>query len=480
MLNSMRNTKKKAWIIIGVSAALILGSAGVVYMDYTTIGEEEAKIERLKNENMKANLRISKIRGHEDRVLRERLVVSERVKILPEDKEINEFVQKISDFSSASGVEVTKLDDSAARNRGRRKSAGAFLDIAYKLEVRGTLSQFLDFMHRFESHDRFIKVKQFTIANDEGSSQFEEEDGPPVHQIEMVLETYVYQPGGKGQGPVKIVNEEKRTLALLKEGALVDPLELESYDYQPRPERRDILADPRVKSGVNAELRRVAAKNLEEQEKALKEFTEEFTAIKAALEEESKLESFVERITFSTRVNEKMASFAARIEAAEKSRLISSRSLATRFQEEIAGPFALMYKTRREQDTQGLAFQELEAEYRRMKSAFEGGRYGEVVAAAKALRKIKTKDASGEMKDVFARIDKISARAIARQEFSQIPITVTGYVFQPSRPEKAVVIINDRAYSPGEVFAEGVIVGRIDLSQVVFLYKEEEITRSLD
>lgn len=480
MLNAITKTKKKAWIIIGVSAALVLASAGVVYMDYTTIGEEEAKTEGLKNENMKANIRISKIRNIEDRVLKERLIVSERVKILPEDKEINDFVQKITDFSTASGVEVTKLDDSAARNRGRRKSAGAFLDIAYKLEVKGTLSQFLDFMHRFETHDRFVKVKQLSISNDQSAMTNEDDEGPAVHQIELILETYVYQPGKKGAAPVAITNADKRTLALTKQGAVIDPLELESYDYESQPERRDIFADPRVKSGVGAELRRVAAKNKEEQEKVLGEVTEEFARLRKALDAEAKLESFVERVTFSSKLNEQLAAFNRKLQEIDDTKAISDRELADKLESDVSKPFALLYRTRKETDSQGMAFQELEAEFKRMERAFAAGQFAEVMAAAKALALVKTEGSGPEMERVFARIDKISARASARQEFSQIPMAVTGYVFQPARPEKAVVIINDRAYSPGDVFAEGVIVGQIDLSRVVFLYKEEKIVRSLD
>ncbi len=478
MLNTIKNVKKKAWIIIGVSFSLILTSAGVVYMDYTTIGEEEAKIVRLKGDNVKADLRISKIRGHEDRVLKERMVVKERVKILPEDKEINQFVQKITDFSSASGVEVTKLDDSSARNRGRRKSAGAFLDVAYKMDVRGTLSQFLDFMHRFESHDRFIKVKQLTIANDESPGG--ESGVAAVHQIEIELETYIYQPGKSKSGPVEIVNADKRTLALIERGGAVDPIELESYDFTPNPERRDIFADPRVKSGVNAELRRVQAKNIEEQERTFDELTNGFAKLRKALKEEKEVESFVERISFSAKVNEQMSNFSQKLEDVVKTRAITSRDLASRFEDEVAGPFAIIYRARRESDTLGLAFQELDSEYRRMAISFEAGRYSEVIASAKALGAVKTAASGSDMEQVFTKIEKISARATARQEFAQIPIAVTGYVFQPSKPNQGIVIINDRAYSPGEVFAEGVIVGRIDLSQVVFLYKEEQIVRSLD
>ncbi|MFT7617989.1 MAG: Tfp pilus assembly protein PilO [Planctomycetota bacterium] len=479
MLNAIRNTKKKAWIIIGVSASLILGSAGVVYMDYTTIGEEEAKIGSLKNQNSMANVRISKIRGHEDRVLKERMVVKERVKILPEDKEINQIVKKITDFSAASGVEVTDLDDSSARNRGRRKSAGAFLDIAYKLGVRGTLAQFLDFMNRFESHDRFVKVKSLAISSDQKPSG-DDEEGPAIHQIELVLETYVYQPGQNNQAPVNIVNADKRTLALMEEGGNVDPFELDFYDYVIQNDRRDIFADPRVKSGVNAELRRVQAKNIDEQEKMLEQFVENFGKLKQALEDEAKLLSFVEKLTFAATVNEQLTAFSQELETAQKTKSISARSLQGRFEDEVVTPFRAIYKIRRENDSRGLAQKELEAEYRRMSLSFDAGRYEDVIASAKALGAVKTADSGPKMKGVFSKIEKISLRASTRHEFAQIPIAVTGYVYQPSQPTQGIIIINSRAYSPGEVFAEGVIVGKIDLSQVVFLYKEEEIIKSLD
>lgn len=478
MLNSIRKIKKKAWIVIGVSAGLVLASAGVVYMDYQAIGEEEQAIEGVIAQNQAADRRIGQIRNIEDRVLRERYRVGEYVKVLPDDKEINDLVKKISEFSASSGVEITKLDDSAARSRGRKKAATAFEEAAYKLDLRGTLSEFLDFMHRFETHDRFIKVKSFSISNDQ-SGRNSEQSGPPRHSIEMTLETYVYNPG-KGAQQVDIVNAQKRSLALLEGAPITESLELETYDYMPQPDRRDLFADPRLAADVSAENQRVAAQNVEEQKKLLDEMKSRFDAIRTALEEEALITSFVKKVEFGRQVSDEMAKLAVDIDNAKKSALFREKSLADMFQRDILKPFDVLYAERKKADERGLAQRELKVELAHMQTAFDAGRHDEVVSSARALLTAKTSTDGEEIAAIFARIEQLGARAQARVEFAEIPIELKGYVFEPAHPERAVVIINDRAYSQGEVLADGVIVGRIDLSRVTFVYKDEVIEKPLD
>ncbi|MCB9833249.1 MAG: type 4a pilus biogenesis protein PilO [Planctomycetes bacterium] len=478
MLNSIRKVKKKAWIVIGVSAAFVLASAGVVYMDIKSIGEEELATQAAAMQNQAADRRIAQIRNIEDRVLRERYRVGEYVKVLPDDKEINDFVQKISEFSAASGVEITKLDDSAARSRGRKKAASAFEEAAYKLLLDGTLSEFLDFMHRFETHDRFIKVKSFAIKNQQSAAQGEVE-GPQRHSIEMTLETYVYNPG-KGAQQVDIMNADKRSLALLETEPIADSLELETYDYLPQPERRDPFADPRLKAEVSAENQRIAAQNVEEQKKTLDGLLDRFAAIRKALDEEGLITSFVKKVEFGRQLSDQMAKLAVEIESAHKNATFRDKALAESFQRDLAQPFGVLYGERKKVDERGLAQRELKVELEHMNAAFTAGRYEEVVGSARAIMAAKTAANGEEVAKIFREIEYLAGRAQARVEFASIQLELKGYVFEPDRPERAVVIINDRAYSRGEVLADGVIVGRIDLSRVVFLYKDEEIEKPLD
>ena len=479
MLNALKSTKKKAWIIIGVSTFLILGSAGVAYMDYSTIGDEEQQIAVLETENTRADTRISKINSIEDRVLRDRLIVKERVKILPDDKDINQFVKKISDFSADSGVEITRLDDSAARNRGRRQSSGAFLDVAYKLELAGTMDQFLEFMHRFETHDRFVKVKSFSISNNE-TSRDEEIQGLPLHKIELVLETYIYKPAKGSRPPVNILNGDKRTVALLEKEPEADTLELQVYNYHPQSGRRDIFADPRQRAGASQERNRIVAQDAAKQKEVLEELIKEFAVIKTALSDEQKIKRFVEKIAFAEKVSDRIAALARTIEELTANKVFRDPDLLKKFHINVKLPFSVVYDSRQDMDSRGLAHRELKVEYEHMLSAFEAGLFEDVLASSQALGSVKSANVGTEITALFTKIDAISSRASARLEFAQIPINLRGYVFQDDKPEQAVIIINNRAYSRGDVLADGVIVGRIDLSQVVFLYKDEEITKALD
>ena len=113
--------KKVAWIIAGSSFLVVLLCAAVVVMDHKKMGEERGSIDGLRTQISKAESRIRAIPDLETRVLRERAKVKENVKILPSDNDINTFVEKISEFAKAAGVEIMSLDDKSAKTRNQRK-----------------------------------------------------------------------------------------------------------------------------------------------------------------------------------------------------------------------------------------------------------------------------------------------------------------------------------------------------------------------
>ncbi|WP_410961806.1 hypothetical protein, partial [Salmonella sp. SAL4359] len=86
------------------------------------------------------------------------------VRILPDEKEINEFVDQLTKFAGKSEVRIKKLDDEEARARSGRNQQGAtaaFDRIVYKLSIEGNCEQLLSFMDLFENHERFVRIGSF-------------------------------------------------------------------------------------------------------------------------------------------------------------------------------------------------------------------------------------------------------------------------------------------------------------------------------
>ncbi|MCA9322044.1 MAG: type 4a pilus biogenesis protein PilO, partial [Planctomycetes bacterium] len=439
MLNVIRNAKKKAWIIIGVSTALVFSCAGVVWMDHGTIKEEDEKIAGLEASITKAEGRISKIRGHEDRVLRGRLVVKEYAKILPSDKDIHEFVKRITEFSVASGVEISELNDSDARNRGRRQSKDPFQKINYKLKLRGDLGATLDFINRFESYERFVKVGQLKIASETANSR---DAGEGIrHNVDLELETYVYEPG-RALTAVEIANSEKRTFEILEKEPLNVDLAMDSYVYQPRSDRRDPFADPRRSIGTGAGEGPIVDAEVEAQIAKLEELVVRFETLKRDLAAEDEVEGFVARMEYAKRLSQSFIDFKNEVEELRKVKFFSKADLLDRFDEEIAEPFLVLLAEREATDGEGLKRQELMAQLEHYEHAFSEGRFSDVVDGADAILSAKTDLDDPEIHEILEGIQRVAGRARARIEFAQMSLAITGYVILENRPTGSVVIIN--------------------------------------
>lgn len=479
MLNTIPNKKKKALIISGASFLLVIACAGVVWVDWKEIKKEQADVESLRMQIDKADARIRKIPEIELRVLRERSIVRENVKILPSDAEINEFVEKITEFASSSGVEVVSLDEKSARDHAKKKSAEIFARIVYKMKIMGTVSQFLDFLNRFETHDRFCSINQFTIkgGKKDESKKAASETQVVRHEIELEVETYVYNARASGEQPVEILNADQKLAKVLRAEEIANALTLDSYTYSSKPERRDPFVDPRIseQAGNTAPV----AENAEAQEKMLDELRRGMAELNKALAEEMKIDDIVTRHEYTKRLNLKLIEFETHLKKLDSEKFFSSKELAGLFKSDVHEPMARIMKDR-PSSAPGFEIHEIESQLGKMGLAFEQGRFQDVVTSAATLLGSKSSSAPEEVVELFSKVEFLKDRAQARIEFGQKPIRFSGVVYVRNNPKSAVVIINDRAYSPGDVMDDGVVIRSVDPAQVTFLYKKEEIAKALE
>jgi Tfp pilus assembly protein PilO len=473
--------KKTAWIIVGVACAMVLGCAGVVYLDVKKMGEEKEASEGLKSQIAKADARLRAIPDLELRVLRERTRVKEQVKILPDDNDINNFVDKISEFAKTSGVEIESLDDKSAKTRQARKATETFVRIIYKLAARGTFAQFVDFVNRFETHDRFVSVNSFTVKSDSKSGVKKDggADAPAQHSVDVEIETYVYNANqGPEKPPVDIQNADQKLAKILRTEPVQGVLALDRYAYVAHPERRDPFADPRREEGQKVEVK--SEENSEADAKLLAELTEELKKVTDAVGNESGIADLVTRIEYSKRLNSQIAAFKDKVADVRKNeKAFTTKDARSAFASRVEQPLLKLLGSRTA-TTPDIMAQEIESQYVKMAAAFEQKRHAEVLAAAKTLLDTRPGEADAVLAKLFDKVAILAHRAEARHEFEQKTLKFSGLVFKPSDPQKAVIIINDKAYAAGDVMDDGVVVRSIDPGKVVFLYKREEIVASMD
>ena len=476
MLNELKSNRKQTWILLGGTALLVLSLSGVVWNDISHIGDVEEQIAGVERQVQDADQRISKIPAIESRVLHERLVVDTYAKILPSDDQINHFVDTITEFANESGIEIHQLDDQSARSRGRKKSREPFVKIIYKLVVKGSVEQFLDFLHAFETYDRFVKVTQLDIATEANT---DEPRAGQRHAISLELETYVYNPKGASADPVRIVNAEAKTAQILKTEDLGEPLTLARFEFEPDSDRRDAFIDPRRSKSAPAVAEEGPSATLAAR---FEELTSGLARIQEALDKgaTAKLD-LVQRIDFARRIGTEIENFSKSVATVEVKKIFSGTSLEERFRAEIDVPFRKLLAAHGSKGAQGLMEQELGAEVSRLMQLFAKKEYDAVVTATSTLLAVAPgQEISAGMRAHLEKLEALRMRSIARSEFSKKGLSVAGMVFQPSNPDRAVVIVNDRAYSQGESIDDETTVRTIRPGLVTFVFKTEEIEHRLD
>src|SRR6185503_2642769 len=114
-----------------------------------------------------------------------------------------------------------------------------------KLQLAGTFDQFLKFLNLFETLDRIINTRAYSISA--GRIVGAGRERHAIHEIQLDLATYIYTPSAGLAKPVEIANYDRRKddpviqkLVRQQKAARVD-----TYQLKPRINRRDPLVDPR-------------------------------------------------------------------------------------------------------------------------------------------------------------------------------------------------------------------------------------------
>jgi len=145
-----RFTEKQLTIMTIVVAVIITGLfAALIYRDLRAIDEEDAKMTQTRQNIRSAESEIQKFPQRETDVIVFREIVKRDSAILPDESEINKFINVIGEFEKYSGVVVTSVQGLSNRARGK-KSKEAILKIPMKIKLMGSMDQLLKFINLFE------------------------------------------------------------------------------------------------------------------------------------------------------------------------------------------------------------------------------------------------------------------------------------------------------------------------------------------
>ena len=147
-------TNRRQQVLFGsiVCGVAVLGLLGwLIYSDMEEIKETQKSSQTMQGKIRKAEADINTIADFEEQVLILRERVKEYVRILPDDTEIHEFVDKLTQFAQEAGVDLVQLDDTGAQRRAgpKSKKKEAFERVVYKLKLRSPTDSLLRFLSLF-------------------------------------------------------------------------------------------------------------------------------------------------------------------------------------------------------------------------------------------------------------------------------------------------------------------------------------------
>jgi Tfp pilus assembly protein PilO len=260
-------TQKKLLLTIGgTSLALCLVAGGGIYYASGLIAEVELQIEDKQKAITAAEAKIATIPVLERDVIVLRENLDEYVKILPNDRELADFLRMLNQFNRQSGVQAKVLQPKTRREaKGER-----FTPIEYSYELTATLWQCMKFMNLIENFERFVSIVDFTITAGSETNGADTREGDVVHKVRLTLQTYAYN--GKADGKeVQIPDYKDKKQALQEEiWKRMQAIRIDKYEHPGEKGRRDVLVDPRERGDLRlqgpsqAEQRTVLERNVTE------------------------------------------------------------------------------------------------------------------------------------------------------------------------------------------------------------------------
>jgi Tfp pilus assembly protein PilO len=469
-------TQKKQLLAIGGGAGLVcaLAISGVFYAQ-GLIDEINVSIESKQQAISAAETKIAQIPSLEKQVVILRENLDEYVKILPDSKELNEFVRMLNQFERQSGIIGSGL---VLKNAKASKDNVRFTLVEYTYEGTSTMWEFLKFVNLIENYDRFVTISEFSIQSGDKGRGEEMRGRDVVHSMRLTLQTYSYN--GKSTGKDVVIPDYDALVAALSEeiwkGEKAIPFE--KYTSKNSTTRRDILVDPRLREDMSgsgaspAEQRAILDKYIGEV-KSLKDMQQRLRRQDTTMFEQYALEK---------QIRELLAKLATNIEA-DAAKL-------------TYGPYRMQWG------------EQVVAPLEAVKAAFDNGPkpepkdldpYLPQKELEQLVAQLEADCAAGQLEDAKQRFELVASRlgvkaddprhalAVAAKawhvkattalDFRALDLKLQGVVV--NRGGRSGVLINGEVYEEGEYVSDDLLVKQVEEEQVWFVFRGLTLVRTL-
>jgi Tfp pilus assembly protein PilO len=459
--------ERKILLGIGIGTLVVSAALGYgIYYSMGEIGEKESAIQTKRDEIAAAQKKIAEIKAIEDKVIVLRESVSSLASVLPTQKEMEEFVTQIAVSKGETGVHMRELTLKPAAG-GKQTLGKVFEKISYGIELRGSIWQFLEFLHRLESFKRFVMIPNIKIS----PGQREKGLSDVLHTYRLDVETFTYNPG-KSASTESIASYEVRAKNLREEiDRSIYTIEQPPVEFSGQRGRRDVFVDPRAKSGGKDE--GVPIEQQREIVEKLRARVDEFAALVTKLKSS---QSFIERFEVRAQLDEKAPALEVDIEKACKEATVTDTFLVRTLQNEVKDAFQKAKKAGGAAPAEdGPSVAELTNLVAKIREILQSGRLREAIDAAKPiLDRAAAIEKDPARKPLIDELRRIDADARIAERFEKKKLNIGGIVLYENRK---AALINGRALEPGDALDEDLVVADIQEDGVTFVLENVQITK---
>lgn len=452
-----------------VGAAMLVGGLFLVRHGIDTKRAELAEVEVQISQARSLIETTSKL---EEAVIVHRETDEAVAKILPNDRDVLDFVRRLQSFAFQSGIRMTSYDDKQeVATRDAKKID--FQRVGYKLQLQADIFGLMAFTDLIESDERFMRVPAFKLKS-APRQKLEELGTQPMHSVEMEVETYVYAPRSSTK-PVEIEDfDTKRDLLRSRIGARQRELVHTPYDYQGPRSRRDPWVDPRVPVDAVQE----GELTIEQQFDLVESLSKETKAVAALMEGWQSSDNLIAEMKARSELESRLAALEGEIRRLGAEDQLRFLPAERRFEQEVVLEVERIRQGLRDIDGAALPLSMLREAVDAMYGHMQRREYGLALEAYKGI----------EPRLQAARIDELrEPLVVLLREYAEQARTVKAFealnldigCIVDLGPEQRTVLIDGRSYWPGEVIDADLMVKSIDRSEVTFIYKGVVLQRSL-
>lgn len=448
----------------GGGGVLALGLGLLTYFELQNIEalRQDVASTRIKIDGHRALIQGSAALEREVIVLRE---MSEVIKgILPDQEDVYNLSRTFQRFSDEAGPRIRGLRQTQARGRAMQQQS-AFDEVAYTITMEADAFQFLDFMHRLESHERFMRIPRFKISS--APRLQVETDGYAAHKISLDVETFVYDPKA-GSKPVSIEGyERKRDLLVGEINRRRQALLVKEHTYRGGRGRRDPWVDPRVPVSEDGG----SALTVQEQMDLVQDLADRTQAILAQVSGMRQAQNVIEEMVARADLEQALANIEEdlrRLMAEGAIRYVPSQR---RLQVEVVDVVAQVRNDLvAAEGGRGPSTEKLHQVLEAMNNHFAREEYGLMLEAYRLVDgQLEFVQADPARRPMVVELQRLARIASTVRDFEKYDIKVSGIAIRSGTP--SVALINGRALSAGDLLNNELLVHEITREEIQFVFR---------